>query len=285
MKRSNSKKSPNQASKDFSGSFCQKFSHPGGIGMYGPGKLKISKDKQNTSTRGSARWNRSPQNQHGGKITKQKAVSRMNSNKSKRHHDTSMAGIKKTAINNFMNSSKNTENSLINPVKSERLPSREKKKYKRDHSSKYQDTKSNTAKLTKEKLNNGLFNDHLVKPDGLTFKNRKLSADHGKTEKNTFKGINPSTRSRKTHSGRPSQRQSRADSRDTDSRSHKEDIKSAINNEKPANKQASSNPVKEDISKEDINILTKFAFATRVGYIPNNPYKVNQDAYILSPNI
>lgn len=207
----------------------------------------------------------------------------MSSNKAKRHHDNSMAGLKKAAINNFMNNSKNMENSLINPVKSERLPSREKKKYKRDH--KYQDSKSNTGKITKEKLNNGLFNDNLIKPHGLTFKTRKLSADHGKTDKNSLKGIKPSTRSRKTHSGRPSQRQSRADSRDTDSRSHKEDSKSAINNDKPANNQAPSDPAKEEGSKEDMNIVTKFAFATRVGYIPNNPYKVNQDAYILSPNI
>lgn len=31
--------------------------------------------------------------------------------------------------------------------------------------------------------------------------------------------------------------------------------------------------------------MTKFAFATRVGHYPNNPYKVNQDAFILAPNI
>ena len=29
------------------------------------------------------------------------------------------------------------------------------------------------------------------------------------------------------------------------------------------------------------NVVTKFAFATRVGYIPNNPYKTNQDSFIL----
>ena len=33
------------------------------------------------------------------------------------------------------------------------------------------------------------------------------------------------------------------------------------------------------------NIVTKFAFATRMGYIPNNPYKTNQDAFILAPNL
>jgi hypothetical protein len=34
----------------------------------------------------------------------------------------------------------------------------------------------------------------------------------------------------------------------------------------------------------EINVITKYAFATRQGYIPNNPGKVNQDSFILSPN-
>jgi serine/threonine protein phosphatase PrpC len=33
------------------------------------------------------------------------------------------------------------------------------------------------------------------------------------------------------------------------------------------------------------NVVTKYAFATRVGYIPMNPSKVNQDTYILGPCI
>jgi len=32
-------------------------------------------------------------------------------------------------------------------------------------------------------------------------------------------------------------------------------------------------------------VITKYAFATRVGFIPNNPNKVNQDSFILSPNL
>lgn len=32
---------------------------------------------------------------------------------------------------------------------------------------------------------------------------------------------------------------------------------------------------------ERFNIITKFAFATSVGHQPNNPYKQNQDAYII----
>ena len=33
------------------------------------------------------------------------------------------------------------------------------------------------------------------------------------------------------------------------------------------------------------NVITKYAFATRVGYIPNNPHKQNQDSFILNPNL
>ena len=33
------------------------------------------------------------------------------------------------------------------------------------------------------------------------------------------------------------------------------------------------------------NVITKYAFATRVGYIPSNAGKVNQDSYILVPGI
>ena len=33
------------------------------------------------------------------------------------------------------------------------------------------------------------------------------------------------------------------------------------------------------------NVVTKYAFATRVGFIPNNPDKVNQDSFILHPNV
>lgn len=33
------------------------------------------------------------------------------------------------------------------------------------------------------------------------------------------------------------------------------------------------------------NVVKKFAFATRVGYQPDNPNKVNQDSFILAPNI
>ena len=36
---------------------------------------------------------------------------------------------------------------------------------------------------------------------------------------------------------------------------------------------------------EKTNIVTKFAFATRVGQSPSNPYKVNQDSFILAPNM
>lgn len=42
---------------------------------------------------------------------------------------------------------------------------------------------------------------------------------------------------------------------------------------------------KDLVYDEENNIVTKFAFATRVGHAPNNPNKVNQDSFILAPNI
>ena len=75
MKRSNSKKSPSNGSKEFANSFYNKFAHPGGIGLYGPGKIKISKDKQSVSSRGSARWKNQGNSSHGQRVSKQKIVS------------------------------------------------------------------------------------------------------------------------------------------------------------------------------------------------------------------
>ena len=179
-----------------------------------------------------------------------------------------------------MNNSQNKENSPQHPGKGERLSSKDKK---------LMDAKAHTNKISKDKHKGkgGLLDESLVKPHGLTFKTRKLSADNTRTEKNTLKGIKHSNRSRKSNSGRPSHRNSRADSRDTTVRSKKEDAKASVEDDKPANNQVPSDPEKDSSPEvnEDKNIVTKFAFATRVGYIPNNPYKVNQDAYILNPNI
>ncbi len=49
---------------------------------------------------------------------------------------------------------------------------------------------------------------------------------------------------------------------------------------------ATSTPTKRNGKPEviDRNVITKYAFATRVGYIPNNPNKVNQDSFVLAPN-
>ena len=33
------------------------------------------------------------------------------------------------------------------------------------------------------------------------------------------------------------------------------------------------------------NCVTKFAFATKTGYSPNNPYKVNQDSFLALPHL
>ena len=75
MKRSSSKKSPNSNSKDFNPMLYNKYGNPSGIGLYGPGKIKISKDKQNVSSRGSTRWNKSPGAPAGTRSSKGKIVS------------------------------------------------------------------------------------------------------------------------------------------------------------------------------------------------------------------
>lgn len=33
------------------------------------------------------------------------------------------------------------------------------------------------------------------------------------------------------------------------------------------------------------NCVTKFAFATKTGFAPNNPHKVNQDTYLALPHL
>ena len=38
-------------------------------------------------------------------------------------------------------------------------------------------------------------------------------------------------------------------------------------------------PAEAQLKKID-NCVTKFAFATKTGFSPNNPYKVNQDAFL-----
>lgn len=39
------------------------------------------------------------------------------------------------------------------------------------------------------------------------------------------------------------------------------------------------------VSCERFNCITKFAYATSVGFQPGNPKKVNQDSYVLQPNM
>jgi serine/threonine protein phosphatase PrpC len=36
---------------------------------------------------------------------------------------------------------------------------------------------------------------------------------------------------------------------------------------------------------DKFNCITKFAFATSIGHQPGNPYKPNQDSYVLVPNM
>lgn len=75
MKRSSSKKSPTSVSKDFGPAFYNKYAHPSGIGLYEPGKVKLGNEKQSVSSRGTARWNKSPQHQKIIKTAKGKNVS------------------------------------------------------------------------------------------------------------------------------------------------------------------------------------------------------------------
>lgn len=64
--------------------------------------------------------------------------------------------------------------------------------------------------------------------------------------------------------------------------------KSAENtdSEKTTKRESGTDEIPKSLQiKEGVNIVTKFAFATRVGFIPNNPYKENQDNFILNPNL
>ena len=144
--------------------------------------------------------------------------------------------------------------------------------------------KQENNKVLKDNTKSGLLED--TKGQGISFKNRKMSVEDHRTDQNTLKEIKTNTRSRKSNSNKPTHGVSRADSRETSTRSNKEDIKSGVADDQPANNQVPPESEKEGpVVNDDVNIVTKFAFATRVGYIPNNPYKVNQDAYILSPNL
>lgn len=209
----------------------------------------------------------------------------------------------KAAINNYMNDSNPREESPMRNGKGEHLNEPKDKKQRKKSNSNVNTFGNSKNSILKELLqmkqeNNKMIKEQLkakgdlldensmVKHSGLAFKNRKLSADHHRSDRNGLKEMKQTNRSRKSNSSKPTHRVSRADSRETSTRSQKEDSKSAIGNDAPTNNQVVPDGNKENhYVNEDVNVVTKFAFATRVGYIPNNPYKVNQDAYILSPNI
>lgn len=206
----------------------------------------------------------------------------------------------KAAINNFMNNSHNAhEINQEGDENSSNVRDKHKTKKSKEKLATFGSHKNSVLKelLQMKQENNKLFKPQAqdsnslvekegVQPSGNTFKNRKLSADNYNTERNKLKDSKQTNRSRKSNSSKPTNRLSRADSRNTSTRSNKEDSKSATNPDQPANNQISQeNDNKQYGINEDVNIVTKFAFATRVGYIPNNPYKVNQDSYLLAPNI
>jgi hypothetical protein len=74
MKRSSSKKSPTSSNQEFNPVFYNKYANPNGIGLYGPGKIKIYKDKQSVSSRGSTRLNKSPNSHTANRASKNKMV-------------------------------------------------------------------------------------------------------------------------------------------------------------------------------------------------------------------
>ena len=280
--------------------FYNKYGHPGGIGLYGPGKIKISKEKPiSASSRGPHRWNKSPSTSKNSR-----GKGKMMSNFHNRKMSSNLDEIRK--VNNFMNNSHQKDDA--SPVREEqdnhRAGSRDRKHHKKSNSKlssfngsdknsalkellqlkdqankpkSYGATKSAKEIIDSEKVKNGA-------KGGSAFHNRKFSAPATKSDNLGLKDPKPSNRSRKSHSSRPTERGSRADSRDTAHSKH-EDSKTSYQNDKPANIQAPDTDKDSLYVDENSNIVTKFAFATRVGYIPNNPYKVNQDAYVLAPNI
>lgn len=218
MKRSSSKKNSANNSKDFGPGFYNKYGHPGGIGLYGPGKFKINKEKPNVSSRGSARWNKSPANGQMNKMSKPKI------------NELSQLNNSGMLRNNFMNNSKQRDDSPLRKDKGSskyelgRKTAKELIQMKQENKNKIKDTGKPSDDSSKE---NAVGKNSTP---GNAFKIRKLSADHNRSERNSLKDIKNTNRSRKSQSSKPTHRVSRADSRDTSTRSNKEGA-----NDKPSN--------------------------------------------------
>ena len=110
MKRSNSKKSPNASNQEFNSALYNKFGHPNGIGLYGPGKIKLNKEKPSSSSRGSARWNKSPSNP---KVNGSSKINGVDDMKPSKDSENSFA-FNKAAVNNYMNNSQSKTDSTPN---------------------------------------------------------------------------------------------------------------------------------------------------------------------------
>lgn len=140
------------------------------------------------------------------------------------------------------------------------------------------------AKATYKSLSK-VKNDNRLSLDGLLAKSRKGSRAGAQKQHNTSqqnkdpKPIQPSMFDRRKRSADDSSKQ-----RDE----LKEESKKSAATAHQSRRQSLSKttPLKTDEEqKDETNIVTKFAFATRVGYIPNNPYKENQDNFLLNPNL
>ena len=74
----------------------------------------------------------------------------------------------------------------------------------------------------------------------------------------------------------------RADSRDSNSAAYRASITREVTTSKPI---PEKQPVATTQKKKFDNCVTKFSFATKTGFSPKNPNKVNQDAYLVMPHL
>ena len=62
-------------------------------------------------------------------------------------------------------------------------------------------------------------------------------------------------------------------------------VRASISKEVSTSQQNNSTVQPRQASKKFDNCVTKFAFATKTGYSPKNPNKVNQDSFLVLPHL
>lgn len=233
----------------------------GGIGMYGPTKKKGGLKRSNS------KHNNSKQAQSNSKISSRRLSSNTETNQDKKSYTQK--------INNYMSESAGNS------------PNRN------------QSTASHPSSATYKKLTDLKNGGQSL--SGLLDKSKKPKVSRA----NVQKSHNTSTQPRDQHQISTEQNMfdRRKKSADTAAEREKEAEQQAMSahqsrrqslnqsvdkadSEKTTKRESGNAEVPPQLDiKEDVNIVTKFAFATRVGYIPNNPYKENQDNFILNPNL